>query len=87
MMHQDGSSMVGTREWDLMVTMDDANRALLDVLVDEEGTQSSFRESMKLSASMDYSPHFIVIAAATTGIPQRQVRKWTRRTLLNSVVP
>jgi len=64
----------------LIVTMDDASNEHYSMFfVDEEGTQSSFQGYMRLSTTMESLPHFILIAAATTGIPQRPARKWTRR--------
>jgi len=82
MLHQDGSTheWVPGRQWDLIVTMDDAtNEHYSMFFVEQEGTASSF-----LGVKKVIEEHGLFCGAAITGILPSKAARWTRPTLPNS---
>jgi len=78
MIHQDGSSheWVSGKQWDLIVTMDDAtNEHYSMFFVHEEGTASSFQGVGEVILKKVYSVRFIPIEGVITGLRRKKAAR------------
>jgi hypothetical protein len=83
LLHIDGSKhrwFQDDRWYDLIVILDDATSQIYYAqLVEEESTRTVMRRCGRSSSPKACSARFIAIAAATSSLRPRRVKRWTKR--------